>query len=49
VLDGRKEAVFINIVGDIKIEKLATLGDKLNVDALKKLGDALKKSVKPKE
>ena len=49
VLDGRKEAVFINIVGDIKVEKLAALGDKLNLDALKKVGEALKKSVAPKE
>ena len=49
VLDGRKEAVFINIVGDIKVEKLASIGDKLNVDALKKIGEALKKSVTPKE
>jgi hypothetical protein len=49
VLDGRKEAVFINIVGDIKIEKLAALGDKLNLGALKKVGEALKKSAMPKE
>jgi Domain of unknown function (DUF4252) len=49
VLDGRKEAVFINIAGDIKVEKLAALGDKLNVDALKKVGEALKKSSVPKE
>ena len=49
VLEGRKEAVFINIVGDIKIEKLAALGDKLNVDALKKIGEALKKSSAAKE
>jgi hypothetical protein len=49
VLDGRKEAVFINIVGDIKVEKLAALGDKLNLDALKKVGEALKKSAAPKE
>jgi len=42
VLDGRKEAVFINIVGDIKLEKLAALGDKFNLDALKKAAAALK-------
>jgi hypothetical protein len=49
VLDGRKEAVFINIAGDIKIEKLATLGDKLILDALKNVAEALKKSAAPKE
>jgi hypothetical protein len=50
VLDGRKEAVFINVVGDLKIDKLATLGEKLNLDALKKVGEALKKQASaPKE
>ena len=49
VLDGRKEAVFINIVGDIKLEKLAILGDKLNLDVLKKAAETLKKSSAPKE
>ena len=49
VLDGRKEAVFINIVGDLKIEKLAAIADKLNVDALKKVGELLKKASAPKE
>jgi len=50
VLDGRKEAVFINIVGDIKIEKLAALGDKLNLGALKKVGETLmKQATGPKE
>ncbi len=48
VLDGRKEAVFINIVGDIKVEKLAALGDKFNLDALKKAAEALKQSTVPK-
>lgn len=49
VLDGRKEAVFINIAGDIKMDKLAALGDKLNLAALKKVGEALKKASTPKE
>ena len=48
VLDGRKEAVFINIVGDIKVEKLAALGDKFNLDALKKAAEVLKQSSPPK-
>jgi hypothetical protein len=50
VLDGRKEAVFINVAGDIKMDKLAALGDKLNIGALKKAADALmKQAAAPKE
>ena len=50
VLDGRKEAVFINVAGDIKMDKLAALGDKLNIGALKKAADALMKQANaPKE
>jgi hypothetical protein len=37
VMDGTKHAVFINVVGDIKPEKLADLGERLNIDPLKKL------------
>ena len=43
VLDGRKEAVFINVVGDIKMDKLAALGDKLNLGMLKKAAEELMK------
>jgi hypothetical protein len=50
VLDGRKEAVFINIVGDIKMDKLGALGDKLNLGALKKAAEELmKQATAPKE
>jgi Domain of unknown function (DUF4252) len=50
VLEGRKEAVFINIAGDIKMDKLAALGDKLNIGALKKAAEALmKQAAAPKE
>jgi len=50
VLDGRKEAVFINIAGDIKIEKLAALGDKFNVHGLKKAAEEImKQATAPKE
>ena len=50
VLDGRKEAVFINVAGDIKMDKLAALGDKLNIGALKKAAEALmKQAAAPKE
>ena len=43
VLDGRKEAVFINVVGDIKMDKLAALGDKLSLGMLKKAAEELMK------
>lgn len=43
VLDGDKEAVLINIVGNIKPEQVAMLGEKMNVDPLKKFGAAKKK------
>jgi hypothetical protein len=50
VLDGRKEAVFINIAGDIRMDKLGALGDKFNVGALKKAAEALmKQAAAPKE
>jgi Domain of unknown function (DUF4252) len=50
VLDGRKEAVFINVAGDIKMDKLAALGDKLNIGALKKAAEAvMKQAAGPKE
>ncbi len=38
VLDGKDEAVFVNVVGSIKPDQLAMLGDKLHIDPLKKLG-----------
>lgn len=37
VLDGDKEAVFVNIVGNIKPEQVAMLGEKMNIEPLKKL------------
>ena len=50
VLEGRKQAVFINVVGDIKMDKLAALGEKLNVGALKKAAEALMKQAQgPKQ
>jgi hypothetical protein len=44
VLDGKEHAVFVNIVGDIKPEQLAMLGDKLHLDPLKKIGRAVEKN-----
>lgn len=43
VLEGRKQAVFINVAGDIRIDKLAALGDKLNIKEIKKLAEAVMK------
>jgi hypothetical protein len=43
VLDGDKEAVLINIVGNIKPEQVAMLGEKMGVDPLKKFAGAGKK------
>jgi hypothetical protein len=38
VLDGKQDAVFANVVGDIKPEQLAMLGDKFHIDPLKQIG-----------
>jgi len=43
VLDGDKEAVLVNIVGDIKPEKLAIIGERFDIEPLKKIGLAHKK------
>jgi hypothetical protein len=37
VIDGSKQAVFANIVGDVKPEQIAMLADKLNIEPLKKI------------
>ena len=44
VIEGGKQAVLVNIVGDIRPEKLAELGERLNIDPLKKLGQGPGKS-----
>jgi hypothetical protein len=43
VLDGKRQAVLVNVVGNIKPEKLAEIGERLNIDPLKKLGPAFEK------
>lgn len=43
VLDSKRQAVLINIVGNIQPEKIAMIGDKLNIPPLKKATAALKK------
>jgi len=37
VVDGGKQAVFVNVVGDIKPEQLSMLGETLHIDPLKQL------------
>ena len=44
VIDGGKQAVLVNVVGDVKPEKLALIGERFNIEPLKKIGPALKKS-----
>src|SRR5437867_9795431 len=46
VMEGKKQAVFVNIVGDIKPEQLSLLGEKLHIDPLKKAGRAVEKAEK---
>ena len=43
VIEGNREAVLINIVGDIKPDKIAVIGERLDIEPLKKAGEALKK------
>lgn len=38
VLDGNEHAVFANVVGDIKPEQLAMIGEKFHIDPLKEIG-----------
>jgi hypothetical protein len=46
VMDGDQHAVFVNIVGEIRPDQIALLGEKLNLDPLKKLGPGMSKSKK---
>ena len=41
VIAAKGEAVLVNIVGDIKPEQLAVLGERFNIEPLKKVGQAL--------
>ena len=43
VLEGNKQAVFINVVGDIRPEQLSLLGERLHIEPLKHLGRATDK------
>lgn len=41
VMSGDREAIFVNVIGDIKPEQLAKLGETLHIDPLKELGRKL--------
>jgi len=43
VIQGNREAVLINIVGDIKPEKIAVIGERLNIEPLKKVAQTIEK------
>jgi hypothetical protein len=43
VMDGNKQAVFVNVVGNIKPEQLSMIGERLHIEPLKKLGHANEK------
>ncbi len=41
VLQGHKQAVLVNIVGDIRPEKIALIGERFNIEPLKQIGQKL--------
>jgi hypothetical protein len=43
VFEEGKQAVFVNVVGDIRPEQLVMLGERMHVDVLKKVGQAVEK------
>jgi hypothetical protein len=43
ILQGNREAVLVNIVGNIKPEQVALLGERFNIEPLKKVGQTLEK------
>ena len=44
VMDGKGEAVLVNIVGDLKPDQIGMLADKFNIDPLKKVQKRSKKN-----
>ena len=44
VVDAQKQAVLVNVVGDIRPDQLALLGERLHIDPLKEAGRAAQKA-----
>jgi hypothetical protein len=42
VMEGTRQAVFVNIVGNIQPDQLTTLGERLHIDPLKEIGQKVK-------
>lgn len=43
VIEGGKQAIFVNVVGDVKLEDISRLGEKLNLEPLRQVGEAISK------
>jgi len=43
VLSGNKEAVLVNIVGNIQPDKIALIGERFNIEPLKEIGGSMPK------
>ena len=44
ILEDSKQAVFINVVGDIRPEKIALIGERLGIEPLQRAGKLATKS-----
>lgn len=44
VVDNHKEAILVNVVGDVRPEKLVQLGERLDIEPLKKLKEVMRKA-----
>jgi hypothetical protein len=44
VLEGNRQAVLVNVAGDVRPEQVAELGERFNLEPLKKVGQAVNKS-----
>ena len=43
VIDGNKRIVLVNVVGDIRPENIALIGERFNIEPLRKIGQPFKK------
>lgn len=49
VIEGNGQAVFVNIIGDLRPEQLATVGERLHLEPLQKIGQAIQQEPKATE